>query len=105
MGEINRKLLLKLLLLLLLSSCKSVEKYNKQVYGLHQPKDLHKDIDYAYKKLHRLHPEIHWYVSKDSLDLAFESLKKSINKPMTSEEFFMKFTVTAWHILARNLLK
>jgi len=79
-------------LLVVFTSCVSTKKYNEQVTRLHSPKELKKDIDYAYKKLKKFHPDLYWYISEDSLDQIFSSFKESIKDPMTSTEFYTQFT-------------
>ncbi len=78
------------LLIFLLSSCASVEKYNQQISKLHTPKELHEDIDLAHKKLKKLHPDLYWYISKDSLEQQFNALKNSIQQPLSSIDFYKK---------------
>ncbi len=73
------------------TSCSSVSKYNTQVTKKHSQSELIDDIDYAYKKLKKLHPELDLYLSKDSLDASFNFLKKEMTKPMTSLEFYNYF--------------
>ncbi|MEI7596646.1 MAG: S41 family peptidase [Bacteroidota bacterium] len=75
----------------LFSSCISVEKYNKRLNDLHSAKEIKKDIDFVYRKL-QLHPSLYWYISKKELDYKFDSLKATINCPMTSNEFFFKIS-------------
>lgn len=75
---------------LIFSSCVSVEKYNKQISSLHSVASIHEDIDEAYKTLQRLHPDLYWFTPKDSLDFAFSQLKESIDKPLTSRDFYKK---------------
>jgi PBP1b-binding outer membrane lipoprotein LpoB len=73
---------------LLLANCSSVEKYN---YKLAQPisvEKLQKDIDYTQHKLEKLYPNLYGYISKEKLDFKFDSIRKVVNKPMTSSEFY-----------------
>ena len=73
---------------LLLANCTSVEKYN---YKLAQPipvEKLQKDIDYTQHKLEKLYPNLYGYISKEKLDFKFDSIRKAVNKPMTSSEFY-----------------
>ncbi|HIP47977.1 MAG TPA: peptidase S41 [Lutibacter sp.] len=82
------KLLTLLLGVFLFSSCASVEKYNKQISSLHSVASIHEDIDESYKILQRLHPDLYWFTPKDSLDFAFSQLKESIDKPLSSRDFY-----------------
>ena len=77
-------------LALLLSSCGAVEKYNQQISKLHSPEELHEDINNTYKLLQNRHPDLYWYISKDSLDRNFSDLKKSITEPISSQDFYIK---------------
>ncbi|WP_312766073.1 S41 family peptidase [Epilithonimonas sp.] len=53
---------------------------------------LRKDVDFTYDKLKRFHPELYWYISKDDLDRKFDSLKVSLTKPLTPNEFYFQFS-------------
>lgn len=75
---------------IILSSCSSVEKHNKQLNELKSEKDLKKDVDFTYKKLQKMHPSLYWYISKEKLDYKFDSLKTTITHPMTSFAFYKK---------------
>lgn len=48
------------------------------------------DVDFAQKKLEQLHPNLYWYITKNELDYKFDSLKKTITKPITPNEFYHK---------------
>ncbi len=75
-------------LILLISSCGSLEKYNAEILELHTPVELHEDIDKTYIRLKRAHPKLYQYISKEELDFKFDSLKKSIVSPMSSKAFY-----------------
>ncbi|WP_219006682.1 S41 family peptidase [Aquimarina litoralis] len=77
--------------IIVLSSCASVEKYNTQISKKHSPEELKQDVDYAYKKLKRLHPDVYWYVSKEELDGKIDKLKNELTRPLTSKEFYKLF--------------
>ncbi|CAM4277099.1 S41 family peptidase [Flavobacterium terrigena] len=73
-------------------SCQSIKQFNE---GLSQPiavSKLQSDVDYSYKKLKQLHPKLYWYISKEKLDYKFDSLKKSIQKPMTGLAFYKELS-------------
>ncbi|WP_394747829.1 S41 family peptidase [Spongiimicrobium salis] len=78
------------ILLLFTSSCVSVKKHNARLDVKHAPTQLRKDVDYAYKKLKKLHPRLYQFVSKETLDRKFDSLKKSLNAPMDSKAFYSR---------------
>ncbi|WP_062055538.1 S41 family peptidase [Aquimarina longa] len=78
--------------LTLLISCSSIKKHNQQIEKLHNADEIHEDIDYAYHKLQRLHPDLYWYISKDSLDKKINALKAIIQKPISSIEFYKQLS-------------
>ncbi len=85
-----KNILLFLSIALLLGSCGAVEKYNQQISKLHSPEELHEDVNYTYKLLQDRHPDLYWYISKDSLDKHFSDLKKSITDSISSQDFYKK---------------
>jgi C-terminal processing protease CtpA/Prc len=87
-----RKAMLILSLITFLTSCSSVESYNQHLNDLKSEQELKDDIDYSYKKLKKLQPNLYWYISKKELDFKFDSLKNTINKPMTAFAFYKKLT-------------
>lgn len=84
----NIQIIVIIVLVSLLSSCSSVKKYNEQVSQKHSPDKLKKDVDYAYKKLIKLHPNLYLYISKENLDYKFDSLKNKLTKPLSSIDFY-----------------
>src|SRR6218665_2553851 len=81
-----------LFLCILVFSCQSVKKNNLLLEKKIPAAQLRKDIDFAYGKLKRFHPELYWYISKENLDHKFDSLKTSIDQPMTPNEFYFQFS-------------
>ncbi|WP_421373294.1 S41 family peptidase [Chryseobacterium sp. GP-SGM7] len=67
-----------------------MKKYNEQRLSLIQPEKLREDVDFVYRKLQELHPNLNWYISKKELDFKFDSLKMTINTPLTSTQFYFK---------------
>ncbi len=84
------KLVSFLAFLVFFSSCVSIKKYNVDIKATHPVKDLREDVEIAYGKLKKLHPKLYQFIAKEKLDFKFDSLKKTINKPLTSHEFFKK---------------
>ncbi|GGX05516.1 S41 family peptidase [Aquimarina muelleri] len=84
-----RKFLICALVILLLG-CSSVKKYNEQISKLHSIEEIQEDIDFTYHKLQRFHPDLYWYISKDSLDKKISTLKQSIKAPVSSIEFYKR---------------
>lgn len=85
-----RKLFLLFVVLFMITSCGSVKKHNEQITKLHSVEDLHSDVDRLYKQLQKHHPKLYQYTPKTVLDFKFDSLKKSINKPINSRDFYKK---------------
>lgn len=73
----------------LFSSCVSVEKYNEKRARPISVKKLQKDIDFVQKNLYARHPDYDYYTPKSVLDARFDSLRKAINRPMNTNEFFV----------------
>lgn len=77
---------------LFLISCESTKKFNQQLTQPISVNQLQKDVDFTYKKLKQLHPKLYWYISKEKLDYKFDSLKKSIQQPMTGLAFYKELS-------------
>ena len=77
-----------LLFSLLLVNCSTVEQYNKKLEQPIAPEKLQKDVDYVQHKLEKLHPSLYKYIPKEALNTKFDSIRKFINKPMTSKDFY-----------------
>ena len=90
---VNNKLIGFILLVTLLSNgCASVEKYNAQINRVRDVKGLKSDVHYIQQKLEKLHPDLYHYISKKDLEYKFDSLKLSLNTPMTSYDFYFKLS-------------
>lgn len=90
---LNKSLLNKYFLFLsivILSSCVSVKKYNKQLETPISIDKLKSDVDFAYLKLKKLHPNLYWYISEKTLTAKFDSLKITIAKPLNPSAFYSK---------------
>ncbi|PIF46370.1 peptidase S41-like protein [Chryseobacterium sp. 52] len=79
-----------ILLAAALSSCASIRRHNEQRASCIEPDKLKEDVDYAYSKLQKMHPQLYWYISKQDLDYKFDSLKETINQPLTPLQFYFK---------------
>ena len=86
MNKLN--FLLVVLFSISLISCNSVKKYNKTINSKHSVAELHKDVDFTFKKIKKLQPSLYWFITEEKLELKINSVKKSITKPLTSKEFF-----------------
>ncbi|WP_234047786.1 S41 family peptidase [Chryseobacterium paridis] len=76
--------------LIFLSSCSSVANSEQQEKALIEPDLLKKDVDYAYSKLKEMHPQLYRYTTRKDLDYRIDSLKQTINKPLTPVQFYLK---------------
>ncbi len=89
----KQKIFLRILILVLcISGCASVDKYNAQINTVRNEKDLKSDVDYIRYKLEKLHPDLYHYITKEQLNYKFDSLKSSLVSPMTSNELFFKLS-------------
>lgn len=79
-----------IILAFFLASCTSIKKENKHTLSTIVPEKLHQDVDFAYHKLQEMHPKLNWYISEKELDFKFDSLKATINKPLTPAQFYFK---------------
>lgn len=84
------KRLLLLLLPVLITGCHSTAKYNQEIKRLKSPDELRADVDYAYKKITKLHPDLYWYISEKDFRYKFDSLKATLNEPLDSYAFYEK---------------
>ncbi len=74
----------------MLSSCASIRRHNEQRASCIPPEQLKEDVDFAYSKLQQMHPQLYWYIPKKELELKFDSLKQTINEPLTPLQFYFK---------------
>jgi hypothetical protein len=54
---------------------------------------LKSDVDFTHTKLQNLHPNLYWYISKSALIL--NSIKSTIDQPITPLAFFKKTPIVA----------
>ncbi|MFC7358470.1 S41 family peptidase [Jejudonia soesokkakensis] len=93
----NKSLLFGILLVLL-SSCGSVKKYNEAISEKHSIAELHTDVDAAYNQLKKYHPKLYQYTPKEQLDFKFDSLKQAITAPMASRAFYEKLAAVVTNV-------
>lgn len=74
----------------MLSSCASIKRHNEQRASCIPSAQLKEDVDFAYSKLQQMHPQLYWYIPKKELDHKFDSLKQTINEPLTPLQFYFK---------------
>jgi C-terminal processing protease CtpA/Prc len=53
---------------------------------------MKQDVDFTYKKLQQLHPNLYGYIDKAALDHKFDSLKKTITSPLKPLGFYKKLS-------------
>lgn len=73
-----------------MSSCATITEHNAHIDDLISANNLKIDVDYVYNRLQKMHPKLYWYIAKETLDHKFDSLKKTIDKPMKSFDFYQK---------------
>jgi hypothetical protein len=52
---------------------------------------LKSDVDFTHTKLQNLHPNLYWYI-KVSFDFKFDSIKSTIDQPITPLAFYKKLS-------------
>ena len=78
------------LFLLLITACGSVRKHNELQEMSIPPEKLKQDVDFAYSKIKEMHPQLFWYISQQELDRKFDSIKNTIDTPLTPLQFYFK---------------
>lgn len=79
-----------LLFLLLITACGSVRKHNELQKMSIPPEKLKQDVDFTYSKIKEMHPQLFRYISQQQLEYKFDSIKKTINSPLTPLQFYFK---------------
>ncbi len=87
-----KKCFFALIIVFLLSYCTSVQKHNAHMNTYISVVKQQEDIDFLQKKLKKVQPSLYLYISKEDLDKKFDSVRKSINKPLKPNEFFFKIS-------------
>jgi len=98
------KKIIVLFVLICFTSCVGVKQYNAQIMSLHAVNDLHEDVDMAYSQLQRLHPKLYQYTPKEELDSKFQDLKKAIDRPMRSKEFYERLAMVIKEVRQGHLM-
>ena len=88
----NHSIVYLLLLLIFLGSCSTVNHYNHKIRTPISSENLKFDIDFAYGKLQKIHPNLYQYISKQELERKFDSLKARLDTPMTSKDFYFQLS-------------
>ena len=87
-----RKIILFVFILLFFVQCSSVKKHNTHLTDLIPVDQLKSDVDFTYTKLQNLHPNLYWYIDKLALDFKFDSIKSTIDHPITPLAFYKKLS-------------
>ncbi|MCW2119759.1 S41 family peptidase [Flavobacterium sp. 7A] len=87
-----RKLILLFFSILFFTQCTSVKKKNELLQEFIPIDKLHSDVDFTYRKLQQLHPNLYEYIDKVVLDHKFDSLKNTINTPLKPLDFYKKLS-------------
>lgn len=98
------------LILMILFSCQTAKKHNRFLQKKIPATQLRKDVDIAYQKLQKFHPNLYWYISKEELDHKFDSLKIIIEQPLTPNQFYFKLapviaSINEGHLRLRSVSK
>lgn len=109
-AKINFMRFIFLLLVIVTSSCASVEKHNAMINQPIAPEKLKQDVDFIQHKITKYHPDLYRYISQKDLNQKFDSLKQHISQPLTSFEFYEQLmptlvTIKQGHITALPIQK
>lgn len=86
------KIFFSLLVFISLLSCHTAKQQNKTYNNLISIENIKTDIDFTYKKLTKLHPHLYDYISEADFKYKFDSLKSTINQPITKNELYFKLS-------------
>jgi C-terminal processing protease CtpA/Prc len=87
-----KKVLVFTLTAILFIECSSIKKENAQLDDLVSVEEMKQDVDYTYRKLQQLHPNLYGYIDKSILDYKFDSLKTTITSPLKPLGFYKKLS-------------
>jgi hypothetical protein len=62
-----KKIILFAFILVFLVHCSSVKKHNTHLTAMIPVDELKSDVDFKYRKLQKLHPQLYWYISKEEI--------------------------------------
>ncbi|MES2829793.1 MAG: S41 family peptidase [Bacteroidota bacterium] len=84
------KVYISIIALLFFNSVCSAQFLDEISVKLHEPSDLKKDVWLVQTLLEKEDPNLYLYISKKELDHKFDSLRNSINQPLTSIGLYVK---------------
>jgi hypothetical protein len=79
-----------LVLLILFVNISKAQYLYHQLEEKHPISNIRKDIDQLYADLKKHHLKLYQYIKKGELDFKIDSLKSSINKPLTSADLYLQ---------------
>ncbi len=72
------------------TSCVSKKSFNEKITQKHAVNSIIQDIDFVFKQLKKGHSGLTWYIEEQQLVYKFDSLKNTIDEPLTSLELYKK---------------
>lgn len=85
-----KKTLFFLVLIVLLSNCGSVEKFNALIEKPLTVEQQLEDINYLEKKIKLIQPSLYKFISAEQFKYKFDSLRNTIKEPLKPNEFYFK---------------
>lgn len=80
------------LLIVLFSYCSSVEKHNALIETNLSIDEQLEDVTYLEKKIKKIQPNLYQFITEEALSKKFDSVRKTINKPLKPNEFYFKIS-------------
>ncbi|WP_338378248.1 S41 family peptidase [uncultured Flavobacterium sp.] len=78
------------LVILFLSNCSSVQKHNALLESNLSVKEQIEDVNYLERKIEKIQPSLHQFISEEDLRRKFDSVRSTINIPLKPNEFYFK---------------
>ena len=78
------------LLSIALIGCASGKKNNLRMNTELSVDEMKKDVKFVERKLFNMHPDVDLYISEEALHKKFDSLSKTITKPLKPNDFYLK---------------
>jgi hypothetical protein len=78
------------LIFLFLSNCSSIEKHNILLETNLSVEEQIEDVNYLERKIEKIQPNSHKFISNEELTRKFDSVRSTINIPLKPNEFYFK---------------